>query len=308
MTVNICLNMIVKNESAIIVRMLESVVSSISTYCICDTGSSDNTMALIKSFFDSRNIAGIIVEKEFVDFEYNRSFALNACRDIDAYLEKEKGIATKTDYILCLDADMEFYCGVSMDVLLGKKKDVYMIHQGNSFFDYSNARLVSTAILDSCSHWGVTHEYLCYPSTCSVGGIDKTHAFIHDIGDGGCKADKSERDIRLLTAGLVRHPNNTRYTFYKTYFEIGNYQEAIKHFNTNVKLDGWVEERWCSYYCLGKCHLAINHPGEAIQAWLDAYSVFPYRIEYVYEIVKCYRCCGQYLIDFTINLSLSPDM
>ena len=52
----ICLNMIVKNEGKIILRLLESVVSIVDCYCISDTGSTDNTIELIKS----TNFKGII--------------------------------------------------------------------------------------------------------------------------------------------------------------------------------------------------------------------------------------------------------
>ena len=44
----ICLNMIVKNESKIILRLLDTVLPIIDTYCICDTGSTDMTKELIK--------------------------------------------------------------------------------------------------------------------------------------------------------------------------------------------------------------------------------------------------------------------
>jgi len=47
---SICLNMIVKNESKIITRMLESVSSIIDCYCICDTGSTDDTLEVISTF------------------------------------------------------------------------------------------------------------------------------------------------------------------------------------------------------------------------------------------------------------------
>ena len=57
----LCLNSIVKNESKIITRMLSSVVDIIDTYCICDTGSTDNTIEIITEFFDSRNIKGKII-------------------------------------------------------------------------------------------------------------------------------------------------------------------------------------------------------------------------------------------------------
>ena len=48
---SICLNMIVKNESAIIRRLFDSVLPIIDTYCICDTGSTDNTKEIIDEYF-----------------------------------------------------------------------------------------------------------------------------------------------------------------------------------------------------------------------------------------------------------------
>ena len=47
---------------------------------------------------------------------------------------------------------------------------------------------------------------------------------INDIGDGGCKEDKFERDIRLLEDDLKNDPNNTRTHFYlaSSYKNSGN--------------------------------------------------------------------------------------
>ena len=52
-TVKLALNMIVKNEGKIIERLLTSVLPIVDTYCICDTGSTDNTKEIIKNFFDT---------------------------------------------------------------------------------------------------------------------------------------------------------------------------------------------------------------------------------------------------------------
>jgi len=65
---SICLNMIVKNESKIITRMLESVSSIIDCYCICDTGSTDDTLEVISTFFKNKNIPGKIVIEPFKNF------------------------------------------------------------------------------------------------------------------------------------------------------------------------------------------------------------------------------------------------
>ena len=92
----LCLNMIVKNESRIIRRLLESVANYIDCYCICDTGSTDNTIEIIQEFFSSQSppIPGRVIKETFRDFGHNRSFALKACESIDV------------KYILLMDADM----------------------------------------------------------------------------------------------------------------------------------------------------------------------------------------------------------
>ena len=70
---DIALNMIVKNESNIIIRLLESVLPIVDSYCICDTGSTDDTKEIIKNFFDKWDISGCIIEETFINFGYNRN-------------------------------------------------------------------------------------------------------------------------------------------------------------------------------------------------------------------------------------------
>ena len=90
----LCLNMIVKDESRTIVRLLDSVINLIDSYCICDTGSSDNTVEIIKQYFLNKNMNGIIFSEPFINFEYNRNIAIDKCKNIDI------------DYLLLIDADM----------------------------------------------------------------------------------------------------------------------------------------------------------------------------------------------------------
>ena len=102
-TPTLCLNMIVKNESRIIRRLLDSVSDIIDGYCICDTGSSDDTVNIIETYFREKNIPGKVIKEAFRNFEYNRSFALKACEEIDC------------SHILLLDADMIFWRNPKID-------------------------------------------------------------------------------------------------------------------------------------------------------------------------------------------------
>ena len=90
---NICLNMIVKNESEIIVEAFDNIRKyiDISLFIICDTGSSDDTISVMKNYFDSNQLKYEIYSDEWIDFEYNRNLALKRCAD-------------KSDYILFFDA------------------------------------------------------------------------------------------------------------------------------------------------------------------------------------------------------------
>lgn len=280
----LCLNMIVKNESKIILRLLESVVDLIDAYCICDTGSTDDTVNMIETFFREKAIPGKVIVEPFRDFGYNRSFALKACDDIPA------------EYILLLDADMIFWRNTDISPVDFKKMltaDAYHVYQGSDTYYYKNTRIVKNN--RGFKYWGVTHEYVENPSGAVQDRLERNVVFIKDIGDGGSKQDKFLRDIRLLLKGLEENPNNDRYTFYlaNSYKDSGQYEKAIEYYRNRVKIGGWIEEVWYSHYQIGKCYKALDQIEKAICAWMDAYQSWPNRIESLYEIVQHYRYNGK---------------
>jgi tetratricopeptide (TPR) repeat protein len=271
----LCLNMIVKNESKIIKRLLESVLPIIDTYCICDTGSTDDTIEIVNSFFSDNNITGKIVFEPFKDFAHNRNFSLNACQGL-------------SDYILFLDADMMLDIR-NFDKNILSKYDCFNILQGNDVFYYQNMRIVKNDGL--YSYVGVTHEYINTPKNCKRYSIPKEHLFIIDIGDGGSKSNKYERDINLLTKAIEEDPKNDRYHFYlaNSYNDSGQYEKAIEYYKKRITLGGWEQEIWYSYYKIGNCYKNMDKMSDAICAWMEGYDFFPYRLEGLYEILKHYR-------------------
>ena len=280
----LCLNMIVKNESKVILRLLESVATLIDGYCICDTGSTDNTVVLIESFFKAKGIPGKIIQEPFRDFGYNRTFALNACKDIP-----------NMDYVLLLDADMVLTGNVTSPIEFkkGLKADCYHICQGSLQYYYKNVRIIRN--YRGYSYWGVTHEYVNTPPGTIYEEIPIETLFIDDIGDGGAKTDKFERDIRLLTKGLEENPGNDRYTFYlaNSYRDAGHTEKAIETFRKRIEIGGWIEEIWHSHYNIGICYRTLGQMEKAICAWMGAFQAHPKRIESLYEIVKYYREAGK---------------
>lgn len=288
----ICLNMIVKNESKIITRMLDSVLSIIDCYCICDTGSTDNTIEIIKTYFEEKWIPGRIIQEPFVNFGYNRTFALKAC-------------AFMSDYVLLMDADMV------LDVRTFDKKklinyDVFTILQGNNSFYYFNSRIVKNS--GECRYLGVTHEYLDVPSEYNTCGLSKEEIFIIDVGDGGCKTNKWNRDVLLLVEGIKQEPENGRYYFYlgNTYYDMCEYEKAIKCYKKRIDLKGWKEEVWYSFYKIGMCYKQTNKWSEACHYWMEGFQFYPERLEGLYEMLVYYRTTSKYKLFEMVYNSIKP--
>jgi len=276
----VCLNMIVRNESKIIERMLSSVLPIIDCYCICDTGSTDNTKELITKYFLERNIPGKIVEEPFQNFCHNRNFALKACQGM-------------SDFVLLMDADMVLQISNFNKNNLGLF-DSYRLLQGSDSFYYQNTRIVRNS--GQYNYFGVTHEYLNVPSTDTTGAMLKGELFILDIGDGGSKDNKFERDIRLLTQGIIEEPRNERYHFYlaNSYYDHGDFLQAIEMYRKRIDLKGWDQEVWYSYYRIGLSYKRLGRMADAIYAWLNAFDSCPCRVENLYEIIEHYRLISKH--------------
>ena len=281
----LCLNMIVKNESRIITRMFDTVISIIDSYCICDTGSTDNTVELIKDYFAKKNIPGKVVLEPFKNFCHNRTFALKSCAGL-------------SDYVLLLDADMMLDVRKFNKSML-KNYDSFSILQGNDNFYYYNCRIVRNN--GQYSYTGVTHEYMNTPSGNRSHNLEKDVIFINDLGDGGCKSDKFERDIKLLLDGIKDEPNNARYHFYlaNTYGDTNRLEQGIEYYKKRIAFGGWDQEVWYSYYKMGLCYKKMGKMPEAINSWLDGYNLLPQRIENLYEIVHHYRDISKHKLAIT---------
>jgi len=171
--------------------------------------------------------------------------------------------------------------------------DSFYILQGNEQFYYQNVRVVRNNGL--YSYAGVTHEYINTPPNNRNHLFEKNELFIIDIGDGGAKSDKFERDIRLLTQGLIDEPNNERYYFYlaNSYNDNRQFEKAIENYQKRIDCKGWSQEVWYSYYKMGHCYRELGKINDAICCWLSSIEVIPERLETIYELMHHYRNTGK---------------
>lgn len=276
----LCLNMIVKNESKIIKRVLESVKNYIDYWVICDTGSTDNTIELINEIFS--DVKGELHQTEWKNFGHNRNEALRLAKN-------------KADYILLIDADMEL---VVFDNNFKNEltHDMYKIKQGTNF-TYYNVRIIRGDL--DFEYMGSTHEYIeCKKNDATTSELHSIK--MNDYADGNNRPDKFKRDIELLTNDLQNDPKNGRAMFYiaQSYRDLKDYDNAIKWYKKRVDNGGWIEEIWYSLYMIGKCYLGLNMSEHGIYYFLEAYNKYPSRAESLYEIVKYYRINSKYNLSY----------
>jgi len=274
----------IKNEEKIIDRCIKGVLSICDAICVNDTGSTDSTIEKVKEIFSNIKVPSKLCQDEWKNFGHNRSLSFNNTRKFCEELSWD----VNTTYGLLLDGDMVLQVtNFNKETLT---ENGYKMIQKNSAIEYYNTRLVKLGHNWKCV--GVTHEYWDGSETAT---ITKDQIIIHDIGDGGCKSDKFERDIRLLTEGLKDDPNNGRYAFYlgQSLKDVGRFKDSIKMYKRRIEIGGWQEEVWYSYYMIAKNWLLLKNE-EKFECWANkAYKFRRQRAEPIYELTKYFREVGQ---------------
>ena len=275
----LCLNMIVKNETANLERCLSAVAPFLSCWVIGDTGSTDGTQAFILEFFAKRGIPGELHEFPFENFEQARNEALK--RAYDSKLS--------FDYLLFDDADMELVVEDEEFRVALQAPGYQLMQRSTGGLKYWNTRLVRREI--GAWYHGVTHEYLDVP-----GGTEKLeNAWYRDHASGSNRVDKFERDIRLLKAALKKHPNNERYWFYlaQSYQDAGRPKEAAEAYRKRAGMGGWDEEAWTSRLRLARNLAASGDDAGFVFNALAAFDERPWRAEPLYNLARHFRIAGQ---------------
>jgi len=233
--------MIVKDESHIIHEVLESTLPLIDTYCILDTGSTDNTIQIINDFYAKTEITGEVIQSDWKGFGESRSEALKLCNG-------------KMDYILMIDADdlMMFPIGCKeflKRILDEHKPNAAIVQIKRGTLDYCR-----TQIFKACDHWryvGVLHEYPTNdnPNNKIIRLPSEIYMVGRTLGNRSLQdGNKYLKDAEVLLAEVEKDPENERYVFYlaQSYRDGGNIPEAVKWFKRRVDMGKWKEEQCVS--------------------------------------------------------------
>lgn len=282
----ICLVAIFRNEARNVFRCLSAAKGTIDYISIVDTGSTDDTAALIRQWSELNSIPVAIHAEPFINFGINRSQSVDLARS---------AFPDATHFLL-LDADMVLQGSADL-----RREDLsapsYLLKQVNPGMEYWNIRILKSDLRWTCH--GVTHEYWQSEPTSRAEPFEGL--WIEDRGDGGHKADKFQRDLALLNEALADSQTDealrTRYTFYlaQTLRDLGRVAEAREAYARRAALGGWDEEVFIAQLERAKLSVAARAPHEQVVAeHLGAFSARPWRVEPLLHLARYCRQAGRF--------------
>jgi glycosyltransferase involved in cell wall biosynthesis len=270
----IALCMIVKNEAHVLTRCLESVKPLISTWVIVDTGSTDGTQDLVRSYL--RGLPGELHERPWKDFGHNRTEALELARG-------------KADYVLVMDADdlLVIPEGFTLPELT---LDGYKVRVSDGSTDYLRTHIFRSD--RDFRYTGVLHELLTSPQPRTEGRIEGL--VYRRIRDGARSADpdKYRKDAAVLEAAFAAEPDNARYAFYlaQSWRDAGEIEKARAAYARRAQMPGFEEEAWYSLFQFAQLGARLGKSDDEVTgAYLRAFERRPSRSEPLCYLAICLR-------------------
>lgn len=288
--IGIC--MIVKNESKVVVRCLESVKNFASFVCVEDTGSTDGTQDLIRNWLKDNQIAGEVYDRPWVNFADNRSSVLKRLRE-----------QSNLDYALIIDADDEFLIddtAAFQMALSGLKHDAYKIKLKGQGIEYFRTQCVRNSL--SFRYRGVLHEFIEGPHNHSVSELKG--CAMRSNREGARSADplKYKKDADLLQQALEQERDDfliSRYTFYlaQSYRDSGQVSKAIDYYLKRAELPYWIEERYVALYQAASLmeKQEDSDPVLIEKTYRRALELIPHRAEAYHALARFKRLKKNYL-------------
>jgi len=293
---SMCLVMIVKNESKVIKKCIDSVKDYIDHWVICDTGSTDGTQDIIKNLMDEYKIEGELHESEWKDYGTNRTESLKLSEG-------------KCEYRLIIDADDVLDVQDPENLFVGLTEDSYKIK-----IQLGSVSYYRTQIVKSDQVWkyvGVLHEYLEGPNPdMSEGYVENAQMLAAVSGDkreGVTSKEKYHNDALIFKNELdntdLDEGLRTRYQFYmaQSYRDAGMYDESIEAYQKRADMGAWPEEVYISLYMIAKMKLVMEKPeDEIVNSFLKAWEYRPVRLEAAYNLIRFLVSKQRYFLGFTI--------
>lgn len=271
----ICLVMIVKNEGHVIKKCLQSVLPYVSTYVICDNGSTDNTEAVVKECLGD-HVVGEFIHTTWRDFSSNRNEAILHARD-------------KAEYLLFMDADDWLQVDNEQE-LINLTEDVYDVE-----FHQNNVRYWRPCIVRESLHAkyiGILHEYLELPPTAKKKELRGAHIMYGATGSRSRNPNKYLDDAMVFEKELRTNPSPRNVFYYaESLKNAGCHEQAIFQYWRRYRMNDWIEERYVAILNAAQLY-AQRNPSDMVNIedmFLKAHTTIPSRSEALYYLALYMR-------------------
>jgi len=290
-TTSICLNMIVKDEAHIIEKTLNNILQyiPITYWVICDTGSTDDTVTIIKRFFNEKNIQGEIHLCTWKGFGKSRTEALEL-----AY--------NKTDYLFIFDADDAIHGDFKLPTSMTMDSYHFRFGQG---FSYTRPLLVTNR--KEWKYVGVLHEYLTekvseYRSSFI---LESGNYYVESGRSGGRNQDpdKYSKDAATLEHEIATEPDKglcDRYAFYlaQSYKDANKKDKAMEWYLNVLSRNNWAQEKYFSCLTLGNMYKDKENFEKAVLYLTKTNEYDDQRFDgLIFLMENCYNKGMHYMVD-----------
>lgn len=285
---HIALLMMLKNEQKRLLVSLKSVIGIVKSLVIYDTGSTDNTIQILKDFSSENDIELRLKQGEFVNFSVSRNVSLDFA---DSFND--------IDFLLLLDCNDELQGGDKLLKLatehLNTDFNAFLIcqHWWSGKYD----KYFNTRFLRSKSEWrykGSVHEYLANMNKDRNGTVFKSPDDIILYQDRTQDDDKTSkrfvRDKTLLLADYKQNPTEPRTLFYlaQTCACLKQKEEAFYYYKLRSELEGFQEEKFHAYLRAGNLSQQLCHD------WYDTLSYYMKAVEHSNRAEPLIRIADHY--------------
>lgn len=260
--------MLVRDEASVLEATLRSVKPLISSWTVVDTGSVDDTPAIVTR--ELAGVPGVLHHAEWEGFAHNRTDAVRRARG-------------QADYHLFLDADLLVEAELPLPEL---ELDSYRVCFPGDF------EMWLPLVLRDGLDWrweGAAHSYLAWPAGRTEDDLPQIR--LREQRTSSPRADKLERDLELLEEEI-----SPRTIFYmaQTLRDLGHDREAADLYRFRVRLSSENQQDvfWACYQ-EGLLRLKTDGLAVATPILLEAYSRRPSRIEPLWKLAREYRLAGR---------------
>mgnify|MGYP000061888348 CR=1 FL=1 len=272
---------ICKNEEDVIERCLNIILPQVDEVHICDTGSTDQTVQIIKDM----NNPKVHVHTDYAwnkDFSEARNHANSKCTG---------------KWIISVDCDntTEFKRPLRDVIAWAEAQGAGVINAtqdwGNCTFPFPKIYLNSSSVYYKYKFHNVLHH------NCKA--VTSSDIIMYEKRKKSNVPGRKKRQTDLqdyFNDMNVKEPGDARCWFYaaRTYMDNKAYDKAIPKFTECAKISKWSQERYVSYLYLGRCYKRVGEWEKATMAWMRAWETVPERAEAQLALVREFKTQKMY--------------